>query len=83
MIQISTTTLTVLGLLLAASSALAGGAVAWGVLRQTVTQLRELVHELREDVTALRDEVVTLTRTVAVLQDRSDRQPTGQHPRAS
>lgn len=84
MIQISTGTLTLLGLLLAACSALAGGAVAWGALRAAVEQLKALVEELRREVASLKSDTHKLSETIAVLRDRSERHhETGKHPAVS
>lgn len=72
-----------LSLLLAAGGMLAGGAIAWGVLRTTVSQLKELVVELRAEVKTLREDVGKLRTSIAVLQAADDRDsrvaPTSRH----
>lgn len=52
---------------IAAISMLFGGAVAWGVLRTTVEQLRESVREMRADIKTLNTVVVELQKEVVAL----------------
>jgi len=61
---------------------LAGGAIAWGILRATVDQLKELVAELKRDVDSIKHSVSTLEQKIAVLDDRSERGTTGRHQAA-
>lgn len=82
MIQISAITLALAGFVLTACSMLAGGAIAWGILRATVDQLKELMSELKHDVDSIKTIVGTLGQKIAVLHDRSERGTTGRHQEA-
>lgn len=82
MIQISALTLALAGFVLTSCSMLAGGAIAWGILRATVDQLKELVAELKRDVDSIKHSVSTLEQKIAVLHDRSERGTTGRHQAA-
>lgn len=79
MIQISALTLALASLVLTSCSMLVGGAIAWGILRASVDQLKELVAELKHEVDSLKNSVGTLGQKIAVLHDRSERGTTGRH----
>lgn len=78
---ISPVVIALLGFLVAATSALLAGGVAWGVFRATLERQREEINHLSGEVKALSMTVHDLATKVAVLTDRNSRTtpPPGPH----
>jgi len=72
-VLISPVVIALLGFLVAATSALLAGGVAWGVFRATLDRQREEISHLTGEVKALSITVNDLSRQVAVLTDRHAR----------
>lgn len=82
MIQISATTLTLLGLLITVATALVAGGVTWGAFKAQLeslaaanTALRTHLDVLAAKVDELHTTVSDLSTRLAVVTDRTDRHP--------
>lgn len=67
-------TLTLLGFLLAAVSALVAGGIAWGAFRAQLERQRDEINDLRTEVHALAQTVHDLATRLAIVADRHERE---------